>query len=73
MATFTIKIDFRNKLAKSFFEFLKNFAESNSFVEIERIDDDSFIAGLKKAGKEISEAKKGKRKLQTAKDFLNDL
>ena len=72
MATFTIKIDYRNKLAKSFIEFITNFAEVNNFVEIERIDDD-FKTGLQKAGKEIALARKGKKKLNDAKSFLNGL
>jgi hypothetical protein len=66
-----ILLEIKDSKAAFFMELLKSF----SFVKAEPISNDkaSFLKELKESTKEVALAKKGKLKLQSAKDFLNEL
>jgi len=66
-----VLLDIKDDKASFFMEVLKNF----SFVKAEPLSDGKaqLIEDIKEAVKEVNLAKQGKIKLQSAKDFLNEL
>jgi hypothetical protein len=66
-----VLLEIKDNKAAVFIEFLK----SLSYVKAEPISNDKalFLKELREAVKEVALAKKGKLKLQSAKDFLNEL
>lgn len=66
-----ILLDVKDSKAAFFMELIK----SLPFVKAEPVSNDkaAFIKELKGSVKEVALAKKGKLKLQSAKDFLNEL
>jgi len=66
-----IILDIKDNKADFIMELLKSF----TFVKVETIAPQKaqFLKELKEAAKEVSLAKQGKIKLQSAKDFLNEL
>ena len=66
-----VLVDIKDKKA----DFVIELLQSLSFVKVERLTPNKaqFLRELKESVKEVALAKKGKVKLQTAKDFLNEL
>jgi hypothetical protein len=66
-----VLLDIKDSKAEFFMEVLKSF----SFVKAELISPSKaeFLKDLKGSVKEVALAKKGKLKLQDAKDFFNEL
>ena len=66
-----IVLDIRENKVGFILELLQNF----SFVKTEPLSPskEEFLKELKGAAKEVALAKKGKIKLQSARDFLNEL
>lgn len=64
-------LDIKDNKADFVIELLKNL----SFIKTERLTDSKarFLKEMKGAVNEVTLAKKGKLKLQSAKDFLNEL
>jgi hypothetical protein len=71
MFAMKVLLDIKDSKAAFFMELIK----SLSFVKSEPIDNNKalFLKELKGAVKEVALAKRGKIKLQTAKEFLNEL
>ncbi len=71
METFTIKIDFKDKMAKAFYELITNFAELNKFVEIKKIESEQ--EPNRESLKAIKEGQSNNlEKFSTSKDLIAD-
>ena len=66
-----VLLDIKDNKGKFFMELLRNF----SYVKIKPLSSENllFLEELKGSIEEVNLAKKGKLKLQSARDFLNDL
>ena len=77
MATIKITIDLRRFEGKALLDYLYSLANKSKFIKIESIDEDAkkreFLEETKKSLQEVKLAQAGKKKLKSAKKFINEL